>query len=96
MVDVKQAIQRAKEYAVQILEVDPEEILLEEIQPSAENWTITLSFRARGGMRNIHALASLGDSGIPVRQKYDYRELKSFRINRTTGEVEGMYNVQPI
>ena len=94
MVDVKQAILRAKEYAVQFLEVDPEDILLEEIRPFPERWDITLSYPARG--RLTRPSLSLGDSVSPVRQKYDYRELKSFTVNKTTGEVEGMFNAQPI
>ncbi|MGD0540164.1 MAG: hypothetical protein ABSB33_01470 [Tepidisphaeraceae bacterium] len=93
MIDIKQAIQRAKEYAVQMLEVDPKELLLEEVRASNKRWIITLSFRARGMLHFDHPL---GDSQYSIRSKYDQRELKSFNVNRATGEVEGMINVQPI
>jgi len=92
MIDAKQAIQRAKEYAVQYLQVDPQEMLLEEIRALGDHWIITLSFPARGA-GGFHPLAG---AMAPVRQRYDYRELKSFNVSQTTGEVEGMFNVQPI
>jgi hypothetical protein len=90
MVDVKQAIQRAKDYAIQVLELDPKEMLLEEIRPSSDVWGITLSFNSRTGPVARNEFAKL------IRPYDETREFKTFQVNKVTGEVEGMFNVQPV
>jgi hypothetical protein len=90
MVDVRQAIQRAKEYAIQVLELDPKEMLLEEIRPSNDAWGITLSFNSRTGPVFRNEFTKL------IRPYDETREFKTFQVNKTTGDVEGMFNVQPV
>jgi len=91
MVDLKEAVRRAKEYAVQVLELDPGEMLLEEVRPSNELWSITLSFNSRKGVKTSGPLA---DQMRQFRPYDDDREFKLFQINKNTGDVEGMFNVQ--
>jgi hypothetical protein len=89
MVDLKDAIRRAKEYAIQVLELDPAEILLEEVVPSNDHWSITLSFNSRMGPKVVGPLAEYARRASPWPEN---REFKSFRIKRDTGEVDGMFN----
>jgi len=91
MIDLQQAIQIAKEYAMRVLEVNPNEILLEEIVPSKEHLKITLSFHARRKLPSPN-IAEIMRATPSI---YDDREFKSFKLNKDTGDVEGMFNVQP-
>ncbi len=91
MVDLKEAIRRAKDYAAQVLELSPPDMLLEEVRSSDDKyWSITLSFNARVPRKRGPTLESF------MRSYDDDREFKSFRINKDTGDVEGMFNVQPV
>lgn len=92
MVDLKEAIRRAKEYAIQVLELDPREILLEEVKPSNDHWSITLSFNSRMGPKAAGPFAPVmpfAPLALPILEN---REFKSFLIKRDTGEVDGMFN----
>jgi hypothetical protein len=92
MVDLKDAVRRAKEYAVQVLELDPAEMLLEEIRPSDDqHWLITLSFNSRIQTKSASDVEKRMWQITPSAVE---REYKSFRINKVTGDVEGMFNVQ--
>jgi hypothetical protein len=87
MVDLKDAVRRVKEYAAHALEIDQGEMLLEEILPTdLEHWSITLSFNSRLGPQLRADISKL------LYPYSDRREYKSFRVNKQTGDVEGMFN----
>lgn len=78
MVDVKQAIANAKEYAHKLL--DTEDLLLEEVHSLDDKFEITLSFPARPfGLVNPSLFR-----GRPP------REYKTFEVDKESGLVLGM------
>ena len=75
MVDVKQAIVNARNYAAEVLGITA--TLLEEVHSRGNRFEITLSFPERFSPTN----PLLGGSR---------REYKTFEVNKDTGEVVGM------
>jgi hypothetical protein len=83
MIDIKKAIEIAKDYAADLLQVDRTDLLLEEVHWSEEYWEITLSFNDR--------IIGAGNP-LAVMAKRN-REFKSFRVRKETGDIQGMSNV---
>lgn len=79
MIDVKQAIANARDFAREVLSIEflpgIDQILLEEVRSDNDHFDITLSFPQR---ESVNPIALHG------------REFKTFRVNKSSGEVEGM------
>ena len=80
MVDVKQAIAKAKAYAAEVL--GESELLLEEVHSSEDRFKITLSFPERRSpkLTNINPMLS-------QRAWSQEREYKSFDVDKRSGDV---------
>lgn len=78
MVDVKQAAEKARAYAGDVLGVD--DFLLEEVESDQDVFKITLSFPDR----------KLASAVNPLVKAAVRREYKTFDIDKNTGEIKGM------
>jgi hypothetical protein len=80
MIDVKQAISSAREYAQNILGTP--DLLLEEVRSSDDSFEITFSFPER---IEGHGVAQFG------RPRVNHaREYKNFDVDKESGQVTGM------
>ncbi len=89
MIDVKQAILKAKEFAQDIL--GQEDLLLEEVSSDADSFSITLSMPRRAGTR-VNTLDEVARVTLNpfVRNHASDREFKEFHILKSDGSVTRM------
>jgi hypothetical protein len=80
MIEAKEAAIKARNYIVEMTGMQPENVMIEEVELSSDKkyWLITLGYYAT----IIDATFSI----VPQKRK----ELKIFKINAQTGEVEYM------
>jgi hypothetical protein len=94
MIDVKQAIQKAKEFATDML--GQSDLLLEEVSSDDEAFEITLSMPRRAGttehaLGNVAAATASGNPLSLLAKNYAAnREFKEFRVLKSDGTVSKM------
>ena len=91
MIDVKEAILKAKEYAANVL--DLKELMLEEVESDDRFFKVTISFPRRTlkqpELVDRHG-AKFGPD--PFGKRYDHRdyEYKTLSVRKDTGEIASM------
>jgi hypothetical protein len=89
MIDVKQAIEKAKEFAREML--GQTDLLLEEVSSDDDAFEITLSLPRRAGTAEnpLAAIVAAGANPFSVRYTAN-REFKEFRVLKRDGSVDKM------
>lgn len=85
MINVHEAIKRAKDYALSVLGQDLQNLLVEGVDSSDKEWQIILGFDPRTESSGV--AITLGDT---VKREY-----KRFDVDKNTGDVKSMH-IQPV
>ena len=82
MVEIKEAVQRAIDFAEQIYASKLDQPRIEEVDSTDNEWLITLSF-------NLPAVAGSGIRAPATGERTD-RQYKIFQVNKNDGRVASM------
>ena len=85
MIEVKEAIQRAVEFAEKIYGGKPADLRVEEVDSTDDLWLITLSFEIMVVPPGLPTM-----SAIPTAFMVPERQYKIFQVNKTDGRVQSM------
>lgn len=86
MIEVKEAIQKAVEFAEQIYGGKPADVRVEEVDSTDDIWLITLSFEVLARAPGLPIPVPSARLDLMVHE----RQYKIFQVNKSDGRVQSM------